>query len=125
MRDLVHCFAMEAGMTEHRAGLLVMAVNEIVTNVLEHAGGTGTLRACGDERGVTVHVTDDAGTLTTEHLQRVPGPVATRGMGLWLVRQVCDEVWLDHPGGRTHLRLSMFFEDPATSSADRLSDELR
>ncbi|MFB4273402.1 hypothetical protein [Nonomuraea sp. GTA35] len=48
-----------------------------------------------------------AGTLTAEHLRGRPGPLGRRGWGLWLVRRLCDQVLLDHPGGRSWLRLHM------------------
>lgn len=84
-----------------------MAVNEAAANVLEHGGGTGSVLARRDADGVWVDVLDTADTLTPKHLHGRPNPLGRRGYGLWLIRRLCDEVLLDHPGGRSRLRLHM------------------
>lgn len=127
LREQVRSFALRSKMSAERVDLLVLAVNEAVTNVLDHAGGRGTLSARHDQSGLTVHVTDEGGALAREHLQLTPAAVADRGMGLWVIRQVCDDVQLDHVNGRSRLRLFMR-QDHSTQSgaavpqADQLSD---
>lgn len=105
LRALVRRVAMKAGLSDERTDLVVLAVNEAVTNVLDHAGGDGTLSVHSDEHGLTISVTDNAGTLQAEDLHNPPRPNPTRGMGLWVIRRVCDRVTLDHPDGRSRLRL--------------------
>jgi anti-sigma regulatory factor (Ser/Thr protein kinase) len=109
VRKLVRDYAIASGMPPQRTELLVLAVNEAVTNVLDHGGAGGRLNASLDRLGITVEVVDNAGTLRREHLCQTPEPHPTRGMGLYVIRRVCDRVELDHPDGRSRLRLFMGF----------------
>jgi anti-sigma regulatory factor (Ser/Thr protein kinase) len=113
IRGLVRLFAQHAGLSGGRLENLTLAVNEAVTNVLDHAGAAGTVRATSDDDGVTVEVVDLAGTLLPEHLTTAHvDPTSSHGFGLWVIRCVCDEVTLDHPDGRTRLRMSMRYKPP-------------
>jgi anti-sigma regulatory factor (Ser/Thr protein kinase) len=108
VRDLARIHAWHAGLRGRRLNDLVLVVNEAATNVLEHGGGAGRLVAVADEGGLTVRISDVAGTLSPEHLAAARiRPAGTRGLGLWLVRLLCDEVELDHPGGGARLSLRM------------------
>ncbi|MFB4274561.1 ATP-binding protein [Nonomuraea sp. MTCD27] len=107
LRTRVRDYAADAGLSGTRLDDLIVAVNEAAANVLEHGGGAGGVLARRDAEGVWVEVVDTAGTLTAEHLHRRPNPLGRRGYGLWLVRRLCDQVLLDHPGGRSRLRLHM------------------
>ncbi|MEW9550477.1 ATP-binding protein [Nonomuraea sp. NPDC050783] len=112
VRALVRDYALAFGMVAQRVELLILAVNEAVTNVLDHGGGGGTLTARGDEQGIVVEIVDDGGTLRPEHLRQTPEPNPTSGMGLYVIRTVCDRVVLDHPDGRSRLRLYMGHSGP-------------
>jgi anti-sigma regulatory factor (Ser/Thr protein kinase) len=113
IRGLVRLFAQHAGLSGGRLENLTLAVNEAVTNVLDHAGAAGTVTATSDDNGVTVEVVDLAGTLLPEHLTTAHvDPTSSHGFGLWVIRCVCDEVTLDHPDGRTRLRMSMRYKPP-------------
>lgn len=99
---------------------LIVAVNEAAANVLEHGGGAGSVLGHRDTDGVWLQVLDTAGTLTAEHLRGRPGPHSRRGYGLRLAHRLCDPVLLDHPDGRSRLRLYVRYqaapgraEDPA------------
>ncbi|MFI7697860.1 ATP-binding protein [Nonomuraea sp. NPDC049480] len=105
LRALVRELAMKTGLSDERTDLVVLAVNEAVTNVLDHAGGDGILHARSDHHGLTITVTDSAGALQARDLHNTPHPNPSRGMGLWVVRRVCDRVTLDHPDGHSRLRL--------------------
>lgn len=107
LRTLVRDYAAVAGLSDTRLEDLIVAVNEAAADVLEHGGGTGSVLARRDAGGVWVDVLDTAGTLSAEHPSGRPRPLGRRGYGLWLVRRLCDEVLLDHPGGRSRLRLHM------------------
>ncbi|MEV4178960.1 anti-sigma factor antagonist [Nonomuraea sp. NPDC049709] len=113
LRARLRDFATIAGLSGPRLDDLIIAVNEATGNVLVH-GGAGTLTARADAVGVQVDVIDDAGTLTAGHLDRMPDPATHHGFGLYVIRKLCDEVQLDHPAGRSRLRLSMRYA-PATS----------
>jgi anti-sigma regulatory factor (Ser/Thr protein kinase) len=96
LRATVHAHAMRAGLSEHRAGEVVLAVHELAANVIAHGTGRGCLR-----------MWDLAGTLRCEVLDggaagsagaggdpgEAPGgwPIVY-GHGLWLVRQVADRL---------------------------------
>jgi anti-sigma regulatory factor (Ser/Thr protein kinase) len=92
VRDLVAARATAAGLSEQRAGDLVLAVNELATNSVVHGGGQGVLRIWREARALICEITD--GGAITEPLagrQRPPrGGVG--GHGLWLCNQVCDLV---------------------------------
>ncbi|MEV0618936.1 ATP-binding protein [Nonomuraea sp. NPDC050404] len=104
LRRQLRDFAAVAGLSGTRLYDLVIAVNEAAGNVLDH-GGAGTLTARADEAGVQVDIVDDAGTLTADHLRLSPDPDSHHGYGLNVIRRLCDEVTLDHPGGHSRLRL--------------------
>ena len=98
-----------AGISEVRAGDLVLATHEVATNSIRHAGGEGVLRVWHDFDTVICEVSDRG---------RIDKPLAGRarpdldgrrgGWGLWLANQLCDLVQLRTlPDGsvvRLHLR---------------------
>ncbi|WP_336216281.1 ATP-binding protein [Nonomuraea sp. LPB2021202275-12-8] len=113
LRSTVRTYAEGAGLSGPRLEDLVLAVNEAAANVLEHAGGVGTVTASSDGGGITVEILDDAGTLTPGHLDTELDTTTPHGFGLWTIRRLCDQVTLDHPAGHTRLRLRMQGEPAA------------
>jgi anti-sigma regulatory factor (Ser/Thr protein kinase) len=90
---------LDATATDH----LVVAVNELVSNSVDHGGGQGTLRLWRDG-GVVVCEVTDAGRLTGPPLlgRQYPDVDRIGGRGLWLVNQVCDLVQIRaSPAGTT------------------------
>jgi anti-sigma regulatory factor (Ser/Thr protein kinase) len=89
VRRLVAEHCSRAGL-EERCAEVVFAVNEIATNSLEHAGGSGLLRMWrADERFVAE--IRDAGRLDDPLAdRRAPALGNNTGRGLWLVNQLCD-----------------------------------
>jgi anti-sigma regulatory factor (Ser/Thr protein kinase) len=83
-----------AGLCGDRLHGYVLAVNEVVTNVVLHAGGQGrlTLRLAGDSAWCTI--TDSGPGIPARYLSRpeVPGAFEVGGRGIWLAYQLCDEV---------------------------------
>jgi anti-sigma regulatory factor (Ser/Thr protein kinase) len=72
----------------------VLAVNEVLTNVVLHAGGSGRLVLDTADNAVRCTVTD-AGPGIPEQYQRppdVPETFGVSGRGIWLAYQLCDEV---------------------------------
>jgi anti-sigma regulatory factor (Ser/Thr protein kinase) len=93
VRSAVSLAATAAGLRRTRAADLVLAVNELATNSLLHAGSRGgTLRLWRTGPGVTCEVAD-AGHIADPLTGRLP-PEAGHpgGRGLWLVHQLCDLV---------------------------------
>ncbi|MFC4116735.1 ATP-binding protein [Nonomuraea zeae] len=125
LRQRLRDYAAQAGMPERRLQDLVVAVNEAATNVLEHGGGTGTLTAYADPVGIWIDIVDSGGTLSDEHLTLAPDYASGRGFGLWTVLHLCDWVSLEHPEGRSRLRLLVRYqpvsgrrEEPRAASGD-------
>jgi anti-sigma regulatory factor (Ser/Thr protein kinase) len=83
-----------AGLGGDRLHGYVLAVNEVVTNVVLHAGGQGriTLRLAGDSAWCTI--TDSGPGIPAHYLSspEVPGAFEVGGRGIWLAYQLCDEV---------------------------------
>jgi anti-sigma regulatory factor (Ser/Thr protein kinase) len=108
IRALVAEHARAAGVSETRAGDLVLATHEVAINSIRHGGGEGFLRVWHNGGTVLCEVRDRG---------RLDQPLAGRtrpeldkdgGWGLWLANQLCDLVQLRTlPEGnvvRLHLR---------------------
>jgi anti-sigma regulatory factor (Ser/Thr protein kinase) len=94
-----------AGYERERAEDVVLAVNEVATNAVEHGTPEARLSVwCGSD-GLICEI-DDGGMLhdPLPGLQ-APHPAEARGRGVWIARQVCDllHVWADDRG--THVRM--------------------
>lgn len=78
---------------DRRDGFL-LAVNEVITNVVLHAGGNGRLMLRVEDRSVWCVVTDSGPGIPGHLLADVSAPEAYEvgGRGLWLAHQLCDEV---------------------------------
>ena len=83
-----------AGLVGDRLHGFVLAVNEVITNVVLHAGGQGriVLWLAGGSAWCTV--TDSGPGIPEHYLSRQPVPEAFEvgGRGIWLAHQLCDEV---------------------------------
>ena len=83
-----------AGLGGDRLQGFVLAVNEVITNVVLHAGGQGraVLWLAGGSAWCTV--TDSGPGIPARYLRRpdVPEAFEVGGRGIWLAHQLCDEV---------------------------------
>ncbi|MEV6520412.1 ATP-binding protein [Longispora sp. NPDC051575] len=101
-RLLVFEAARLAGLAEARGQELVLAVNELVVNVVRHGGGTGTLTTHVGREGLTVEVADTGPGLPETLPSTLPDPGQTSGRGLWLVRTLFPGTrWTSTPRGLT------------------------
>ncbi|MFI7422358.1 ATP-binding protein [Nonomuraea sp. NPDC049684] len=110
IRRLVREHAGRGGLSGERLDNFVLAVNEAVTNVLDHGGGTGTVLARTDSGGVTVEIADESGRLSAAHLAAAEhgrAHSAGFGFGLWLIQHLCDRVELDQSPQGSRLLLHM------------------
>ncbi len=109
-----------AGYTGDRLQGFVLAVNEVITNVVLHAGGHGriALRPSGGSTWCTV---TDSGPGIPSRYQRppeVPEAYEVGGRGIWWAHRLCDEVTMaTGPIGTTiGLRMAL----PGSESASGL-----
>jgi len=83
-----------AGLGGDRLQGFVLAVNEVITNVVLHAGGQGraVLWLAGGSAWCTV--TDSGPGIPARYLcqPEVPEAFEVGGRGIWLAHQLCDEV---------------------------------
>jgi anti-sigma regulatory factor (Ser/Thr protein kinase) len=105
LRALVSQQALAVHLRYDQAADLVLAVNEVATNSVRHAGGHGKLRVWrkGDE--LICEVRDDGHIADPLAGRLRPDPAAPAGRGLWMVNQLCDLVEMRTNGGGTTVRL--------------------
>lgn len=85
---------------------LLLAVSELCSNAVRHAtGAPGSiqLRAWAENDDVHIEVSDDGGSLewSDHRAEELPDPEAEQGRGLFLVRELVDEVTTSVVGGRS------------------------
>jgi anti-sigma regulatory factor (Ser/Thr protein kinase) len=104
LRAEVQVHARQAGMPEERAGDMVLAVNELASNVIRHGAGGGRLRMwyLGEALRCQVDDGDPPGQAMTNTLPEMPGH------GLWVVRQVADRVQILSGQGGTRATISFY-----------------
>ncbi|MEJ3657375.1 ATP-binding protein [Actinomycetes bacterium KLBMP 9759] len=107
VRRLTERVGEAAGLSDERVADLVLAVNEIASNSIEHGPGSGVLRFW-TGADLVAEVTDDGAGLTIPFPGiALPPPEGVRGRGLWLASELCDvlQVWSD--AGSTVIRMAM------------------
>lgn len=102
LRRRVHTEAVLSGLGPSRAADLVLAVNEIATNGVEHGSGLPRLRMWRAPEGLVGEVSDAGRTRLAFPGMLAPPPAGARGRGLWLASELTDslQVWTadDDPG---------------------------
>jgi anti-sigma regulatory factor (Ser/Thr protein kinase) len=93
-RRAVGALARRTSLSELARDSLLGAVSEVVTNARDHGRGQVCLEAWSEPHGLVVTVTDGGSGPTDPDaggrpLERHPGE---GGIGLWLARQLCDEL---------------------------------
>jgi anti-sigma regulatory factor (Ser/Thr protein kinase) len=92
LRAFVTLHAVELGLDLERTADLVLAVNELGANSVQHANGYGTLHLWTDGETLFCEVHDD-GHITNPLVGRqAPGSFDDASRGLWVVNQLCDLV---------------------------------
>jgi anti-sigma regulatory factor (Ser/Thr protein kinase) len=107
LRAVVYRYAKEAGLPEHRAIDLVLAVNEVAANTVRHAKSPGSLNIWYDTREIICQIQDEGIIRDPLAGQRKPAMDAMGGHGLWIVHQVCDDVEILSDETGTTVRLHM------------------
>lgn len=99
--------AAEAGLSERRAGDIVLAVAELAANSVVHGGGEGTATIWREPQALAIEVRD-RGVIEQPLAGRVrPSPTQENGRGLWVANQVCDLVQIRSGPRGTRARLWM------------------
>lgn len=100
LRRRVAAAAASTGLDDDRVDDLVLAVNELATNCVEHGPGSGRLRLWLARGSVTAEVAD-RGRMDVPFPGLVhPSVTGDRGRGLWLASELTDvlQVWSDDAG---------------------------
>ena len=102
LRAAVLAHAVAAGMPQHRAADVMLAVHELAANAVRHSAGAGRLRMQARSGALRVQVRDagpaspdghtGTGDLDGQDIDDADGWPCQPGHGLWLVRQVTDQV---------------------------------
>lgn len=90
VRAFVRSQSVALGLPAERAGLLTLAVSELATNTLQHAGGPGHVRVWAEGRRVACEVSD--GGPGSRLGRAMPPAESLRGRGLALVERIGDRV---------------------------------
>lgn len=83
-----------AGLGGDRLHGFVLAVNEVITNVVLHAGGRGRVQLWLSGGSAWCTVSDSGPGIPARFLcpPEVPEAFEVGGRGIWLAHQLCDEV---------------------------------
>jgi anti-sigma regulatory factor (Ser/Thr protein kinase) len=105
VRTYVARRAQLAGLGRKPAVALVLAVNEIATNSLQHGGGRGELRVWSEDGRLICEISDH-GHITSPLAGRLPPALdGADGGGLWLANHMCDLVQIFSSADGTAIRL--------------------
>ncbi len=108
VRSMITSTGIAAGLSESRGGDLVVAASELAANSVLHAGGHGIARVWSEDGAIVVEVRDEGVIENPEQLGRhEPDPSGAGGRGLWIARQLCDEVAIRSGTDGTRVRLRM------------------
>ena len=104
IRALVAEQAAMAGLHPKRTAELVLAVNELTTNSVKHAGIGGRLYLW-SESGEVICQVQDTGRMIDPLAGRRRGRPGAGGFGLWMVNQLCDLVEVRTGGAGSTVRV--------------------
>ncbi|MCW2639652.1 MAG: ATP-binding region ATPase domain protein [Dactylosporangium sp.] len=109
MRHAVTRLAARAGLAGQRLDDFVLAVNEMMTNAVRHAGGSGVLILWCQDETLQCEVVDKGPGIPSERIdgQPLPPPFALNGRGLWLAHRLCDSVTIKTGPRGTTVRLAI------------------
>ncbi|NES31921.1 sensor histidine kinase [Micromonospora terminaliae] len=110
VRRFVADHAVAAGLAADRVADLQIAVTELASNSVAHAGGTGTLRAWHTDRHLVCEIHDDGWLADPLAGRLVPARDGIGGRGLVIVHALCDLVLLHTTAAGTTVRLHMLRE---------------
>ncbi|WP_017590329.1 anti-sigma factor RsbA family regulatory protein [Nocardiopsis ganjiahuensis] len=102
------------GLPSDRVESLVVAVNELAANVLEHGAGKGSVQVWRGEDRWVCDVFDERGGLSDPLAGYRPADtLRPRGYGLWITRQTCDFLEISGSGEGSLVRLHFLDQERA------------
>lgn len=113
LRTHVLRVAAQAGLSTDRAEAFAVAVNEAVSNAIEHAGGSGELTVVKDDQHrLVAEVRDEGPGMPYSITFTLPPPEATGGRGMWLAAELADRIEIRGEQGGSTIRLEMDLQPP-------------
>lgn len=106
IRAAVSEYALATGLSPQVASLFVVAVSEALNNVILYAKGQGGLVLSDQDGACVAEIRDRGPGFVEPDDPRLPGPDATHGRGLWLMRRCVDHVTITSRPGATVVRLA-------------------
>jgi anti-sigma regulatory factor (Ser/Thr protein kinase) len=92
LRQLMAGCAATAGLAPARRHDFVLAVDELVTNAVRHGGGAGHLEVWLAGGRIWFQISDHGPGLAQPLPDQPPAPTVLGGRGLWITRQITDEL---------------------------------
>jgi len=105
VRHRVEAAAGRAGLPADAAARFTFAVNEILINAIQHGGGTADVSIVADAARVVVEIRDHGRGIDGRLPDALPPAEALHGRGLWLARQLCDDVSIHSTDAGVTVRL--------------------
>jgi len=107
LRAFVGVRSLHLGLGGERVDDLVLSVNELASNSIRYADGTGMFRIWRDHATIVCEV-EDVGHITDPLAgRRSPRTYGDTSRGLWVVNQLCDLVQIRSSPAGTVIRLHM------------------
>ncbi|MGK5741429.1 ATP-binding protein [Micromonospora sp. URMC 103] len=88
LRQAVTAATAAAGLTGSSLEDFVLAVHELVANVVRHGGGVGELQLSRSEDMVTCRISDQGPGMPAHAVHTLPDPRMPAHRGLWLVQRL-------------------------------------
>ncbi|MFE1167581.1 anti-sigma factor RsbA family regulatory protein [Nocardiopsis sp. NPDC058789] len=118
LREEIASLASAVGLPPSRVDSMVVAVNELAANVLEHGAGKGSVHLWRAPDRWVCDVFDEHGDLSDPLAGYRPADtLRSRGYGLWITRQTCDFLEICGSGEGSLTRLH--FVDPTRADSGR------
>ena len=112
LRALLHRLCLERGLCEKDAGLVVLAIDEVAANIIEHSTLPGQMSIeitlDFDTDSVVAKIVDEGEEFdpcSVEHRKRKLG--SKRGYGIYLLRKIADDIGYQRADGKNVLRLTL------------------
>ncbi|NUR52050.1 MAG: SpoIIE family protein phosphatase [Hamadaea sp.] len=115
----------QAGLAQVAVEDLVLAVNELLTNVVRHGGGEGRLRLWADGRWLYCEVSDHGSGMSASpaSIGTVrPEASSSTGRGLWMIRRLVNRFRMQTGPGGTTVTLAMPTPSPWPVTAAQFTE---